>query len=120
MSLFNERNDRMQQILTLASILVPLVFALTSLIKSQTTNYRILPAINLVAGILLGILYALSFDPINIVVYAWAGAVAGLAASGLFDLGDSMGNQQTTSLDYGDGQSETEVAHYKTELNDEE
>lgn len=110
----------MKEILLAATVISPLIVGITGLIKTQIDNYQILPVTNLIAGILLGSLYALSFVQESIILYAWAGAVAGLAASGLFDLGDSMGNQQTTSLDYGDGQSETEVAHYKTELNDEE
>ncbi|OTN91215.1 holin [Enterococcus faecium] len=80
----------MEQILTAASIITPLVIAVTELIKTQVNNYKILPVINVIAGIFLGVLYALSFLQDAVVLYAWAGAVSGLAAGGLFDLGVSV------------------------------
>lgn len=106
----------MKEILIAASIIVPLVVGATGLIKTQLNNYRILPVINVITGILLGILFAMSFTPEEIILYAWAGFVAGLAAGGLFDLGVSVFDQ----VDYGDGQSETERTHYTTDLKDEE
>lgn len=110
----------MQQILTTASILVPLVIALTGLIKTQIANHRFLPVINVVAGIFLGILYALSFAQTNIILYAWAGFVAGLAAGGLFDLGASIGQKDELLPDYGDGQSETEHTYHGMDQKEEE
>lgn len=110
----------MKGILIAASIIAPLVVGATGLIKTQLNNYRILPVINVITGILLGILFAMSFTPEEIILYAWAGFVAGLAAGGLFDLGVSVFNQDDDQTDYGDGQSETERTHYKTDLKDEE
>lgn len=110
----------MKEILIAASIIVPLVIGATGLIKTQLSNYRILPVINVITGILLGILFAMSFTPEEIILYAWAGFVAGLAAGGLFDLSVSLFDQDDDQVDYGDGQSETERTHYHTDLKDEE
>ncbi len=110
----------MKGILIAASIIAPLVVGATGLIKTQLNNYRILPVINVITGILLGILFAMSFTPDEIILYAWAGFVAGLAAGGLFDLGVSVFDQDDDQTDYGDGQSETERTHYTTDLKDEE
>lgn len=110
----------MKEILIAASIIVPLVVGATGLIKTQLNNYRILPVINVITGILLGILFAMSFTPEEIILYSWAGFVAGLAAGGLFDLGVSVFDQEDDQTDYGDGQSETERTHYMTDLKDEE
>jgi len=110
----------MKGILIAASIIAPLVVGATGLIKTQLNNYRILPVINVITGILLGILFAMSFTPDEIILYAWAGFVAGLAAGGLFDLGVSVFDQDDHHINYGDGQSETERTHYKTDLKDEE
>lgn len=97
----------MKAILIAASVIAPLVVGVTGLIKTQVKNYNILPVINVIAGILLGVLFALSFVQEDLVLYAWAGAVAGLAASGLFDLGSSLIKYDELSVDYGDGNSET-------------
>lgn len=110
----------MKGILIAASIIAPLVVGATGLIKTQLNNYRILPVINVITGILLGILFAMSFTPEEIILYAWAGFVAGLAAGGLFDLGVSVFDQDDDQVDYGDGQSETERTHYHTDIKDEE
>lgn len=103
----------MKAILVAASVIAPLVVGVTGLIKTQVKNYDILPVINVIAGILLGIFFALSFVQEDLVLYAWAGAVSGLAASGLFDLGSSMINHDNQPSDYGDGQSETEKTIYQ-------
>ncbi|OTO13796.1 hypothetical protein EQ871_14605 [Enterococcus casseliflavus] len=110
----------MKGILIAASVIAPLVVGATGLIKTQLDNYRILPVINVITGILLGILFAMSFTPEEIILYAWAGFVAGLAAGGLFDLGSSVFDQDDDHIDYGDGQSETERTHYHMDLKDEE
>lgn len=110
----------MKEILLAATVISPLIVGITGLIKTQINSYRILPVINLIAGILLGVLYALSFVQEDIILYAWAGAAAGLAASGLFDLGSSVIKPENGRIDYGDGQSETERMYYHTDLKDEE
>lgn len=98
----------MKEILLAATIIAPLVVGVTALIKTQVNNYKILPVINVIAGILLGVLYAMSFVHDDIVLYAWAGLVAGLAAGGLFDLGISVIDHEDDPPDYGDGQEGTE------------
>lgn len=103
----------MKEILIAASIIAPLVMGATGLVKNQIDNYRILPVVNVITGILLGILFAMSFTPEEIILYAWAGAVSGLAAGGLFDLGVSVFDQGDDHIDYGDGQSETEKTIYQ-------
>lgn len=109
----------MKEILLAATVISPLIVGITGLIKIQINNYRILPVINLIAGILLGVLYALSFVQEDIILYAWAGAAAGLAASGLFDLGSSVIKQENDHIDYGDGQSETEKTIYQNKDQDQ-
>lgn len=103
----------MREILIAASIIAPLVMGATGLVKNQIDNYRILPVVNVITGILLGILFAMSFTPEEIILYAWAGAVSGLAAGGLFDLGVSVINHDNNPPDYGDGQSETKKTIYQ-------
>nr|WP_216682546.1 hypothetical protein [Enterococcus innesii] len=103
----------MKEILIAATLIAPLVLGLTTLIKTQVNNYKILPVINVIAGILLAVLYAISFAGDEIVLYAWAGFVAGLAAGGLFDLGVSVFDQDDNRIHYGDGQSETEKTIYQ-------
>lgn len=110
----------MKEILIAASIITPLVLGLTALIKTQVNTYKILPVVNVIAGILLAVLYAISFAADEVVLYAWAGFVAGLAAGGLFDLGVSVFDQDDDQVDYGDGQSETEITHYTIGSKDEE
>jgi len=82
--------NKMTEILAAASIITPLVVGVTGLIKTQMKDYKLLPVINVIAGILLGFLYAVTLAPQDLAIYAWAGAVSGLAAGGLFDLGNSV------------------------------
>lgn len=110
----------MQQILITATFLAPLIVGLTALIKTQLNDFRFLPVINVIAGILLGLFYAMSFIQEDIVLYAWAGFVAGLAAGGLFDLGSSVIHSEQNPPDYDDGQEFTEGMQYHTDLKDEE
>lgn len=103
----------MTEILAASSIITPLVVGVTGLIKTQMKNYKLLPVINVIAGILLGVLYAVTLAPQELAIYAWAGAVSGLAAGGLFDLGNSMVKSDVDPPDYGDGQEGTENLIYK-------
>lgn len=80
----------MTEILTISSIITPLIVGVTELVKGQTGRRKLLPISNVITGILLSGLYALSFVPQDIILYLWAGAIAGLAAGGLFDLGDHV------------------------------
>lgn len=80
----------MTEILAASSIITPLVVGVTGLIKTQMKEYKLLPVINVIAGILLGVLFAVTLAPQDLAIYARAGAVSGLAAGGLFDLGNSV------------------------------
>lgn len=77
----------MDNILTAATVIGVIVMATTALIKNQIPDNKWLPVINVVTGIFIGVVYAISFVPADIVLYAWGGFVAGLAAGGFYDLG---------------------------------
>lgn len=77
----------MENILTAATAISVLVLATTQLIKNQIPNNKWLPVINVVTGIFIGVVYAISFEPSQIVLYGWGGFIAGLAAGGFYDLG---------------------------------
>lgn len=77
----------MTNILTAATAIGVLVLATTQLIKHQIPNNKWLPVINVVTGIFIGVVYAVSFEPTEVVLYAWGGFIAGLAAGGFYDLG---------------------------------
>ena len=80
----------MNNILTAASVIGVIVMAVTQLIKSSVPNNKWLPVINVFVGLLLGVAYAASFVSGEIVLYAWGGAIAGLAAGGFYDLGAGL------------------------------
>ncbi|MDC3418375.1 holin [Aquibacillus salsiterrae] len=76
----------MEQVLSFATVLTPIVSALVQLVKKTVTvkkNY--LPLGSFLIGIVLGIL-AYPFADLALVPRIWAGGVAGLAATGLFEL----------------------------------
>lgn len=77
----------MEEVMTFASIISPVVIALVQLIKKTVTvNNRYLPLISLLTGLLVGFL-AWPFTELDVVLRLWAGGFAGLAASGLYSLG---------------------------------
>ncbi|MFB1098640.1 holin [Terribacillus sp. JSM ZJ617] len=77
----------MEEVMTFASIISPIVIALVQLIKvTITVNNRYLPLISLLIGILVGFL-AWPFTELDVVLRLWSGGFAGLAASGLYSLG---------------------------------
>ncbi|PAD37096.1 holin [Terribacillus saccharophilus] len=77
----------MEEVMTFASIISPIVIALVQLIKKTiTVNKRYLPLISLLIGILVGFL-AWPFTDMDVVLRLWSGGFAGLAASGLYSLG---------------------------------
>lgn len=77
----------MENVITAATIIVPIVIAVTGVYKSTFGGGKRLPLINLVLGIVVGVLWGLSFAPKELVLYLWAGALAGMAAGGFYDLG---------------------------------
>jgi Bacteriophage A118-like holin, Hol118 len=77
----------MEEVMTFASIISPIVIALVQLIKKTiAVNKRYLPLISLLIGILVGFL-AWPFTDMDVVLRLWSGGFAGLAASGLYSLG---------------------------------
>lgn len=76
----------MENILTAATAIGVLVLAITQLIKNQIPNNKWLPVINVVTGIFIGVVYAVSFQPADVVLYGWGGFIAGLSAGGFYDL----------------------------------
>lgn len=80
----------MTNVLTAATIIVPIVMALTQLLKKQLNDNKLLPVANMVIGVIIGGLWAISFADADLVLYLWAGLVAGLAAGGFYDLGASF------------------------------
>ncbi|WP_407270354.1 holin [Radiobacillus sp. PE A8.2] len=89
----------MDQVLSFASVLAPIVSALVQLVKKTVDvekNY--IPLISLMIGILLGSL-AFPITSLGLGSRLWAGGVAGLAATGLFEMvkrrnGTSKGTEQ--------------------------
>ncbi|AMK73919.1 MULTISPECIES: holin [Bacillus] len=77
----------MQDVLIFATVLAPILTALVQLVKKTVklpTN--VIPAISFVIGIGLGAV-AYPFTDLDLVLRLWAGGFAGLAATGLFELG---------------------------------
>ncbi|WP_224988694.1 holin [Bacillus amyloliquefaciens] len=77
----------MEDVLIFATILAPILTALVQLVKKTVklpTN--IVPALSFVIGIGLGAI-AYPFTDLDLVLRLWAGGFAGLAATGLFELG---------------------------------
>lgn len=76
----------MQEIMILASVVAPIVLALTEVVKKAVTLPKnIIPLIALVIGINVGVL-STPFTDLDFQVRMWAGAIAGLSATGLFEL----------------------------------
>ncbi|MED4579004.1 holin [Bacillus atrophaeus] len=77
----------MEDVLIFATILAPILTALVQLVKKTVkmpTNF--VPAISFVIGIGLGAV-AYPFTDLDLVLRLWAGGFAGLAATGLFEIG---------------------------------
>lgn len=77
----------MQDVLIFATVLAPILTALVQLVKKTIklpTN--VIPAISFAIGIGLGAV-AYPFTDLDLVLRLWAGGFAGLAATGLFELG---------------------------------
>jgi hypothetical protein len=103
----------MEHILTAATVIVGVVMAVTGLVKQMIPDNKWLPIINIALGALVGVVYALTMVPDELVVFGWAGFLSGLAAGGFYDLGAGFIKNNTTSNDYGDGQEFTEKKDVK-------
>lgn len=75
------------EIVIFATLLAPIILSLTELLKlTFKLNKNLLPAVSFVVGLAVGVA-AFPFTDLDSVLRLWAGGLAGLAASGLFDLG---------------------------------
>lgn len=77
----------MTDVLIFASILAPIILAVTELFK-RTLNIpkTIIPLIAFAVGLFIGFA-ASPFSDLDVVLRLWSGGLAGLAATGLFELG---------------------------------
>ena len=76
----------MDQVLMFATVLLPIVTALVELAKRTfRLPKNIIPAISFVIGLTIGVI-AYPFTPMEIVLRMWAGGLAGLSATGLFEI----------------------------------
>ncbi len=102
----------MENILTAASAIGAIVFGATQIIKKTPINNKWLPFLNVVIGILIGITWAITIAKGDVAVFGWAGAIAGMAAGGFYDLksnGVALNNERkaTNLIDEGLGQQDT-------------
>lgn len=79
-------NDVLNHVLSFASALSVFVLALVQLVKKSISIPRnIVPSVGLVIGLLVGAVSG-PFSNLDLVLRLWAGALAGLSATGLFEL----------------------------------
>lgn len=76
----------MNEILLAASVIGAIVMAVTQMVKQVVEDNKWLPIVNVVIGILVGVVYAVTIVKGDIAIYAWAGALSGLGAGGFYDL----------------------------------
>lgn len=88
----------MTEVLIFATVLAPIILALVQLIK-KTVNLKnnLVSLIALAVGLFVGAAAA-PFTDLDIVLRLWAGGLAGLSATGLFEL---MDNQDGTTKEEG-------------------
>lgn len=98
----------MEHILTAATVIVGVVMAVTGLVKQMIPNNKLLPVINILLGTTVGVVYAATMVPDQLIVFGWAGFLSGLAAGGFYDLGAGFIKDSNAKPDYGDGQEFTE------------
>lgn len=79
-------NEVLTTVLAFASALAVFVLALVQLVK-KTVNMpvNIVPLVGLVIGVLVGVA-AYPFTDLDLTLRIWAGGIAGLSATGLFEL----------------------------------
>jgi hypothetical protein len=79
-------NQNLTNVLAFASVIAVFVLAGVQFVK-KTVNVpnNLLPAIGLVIGLLIGVV-AYPFTDLSLVLRLWSGGLAGLSATGLFEL----------------------------------
>ncbi|MNP27442.1 Phage holin [compost metagenome] len=81
-----ETREILDDVMAFASILAVFVLALVQLVKNSINIPRnAVPVIGLLIGLLIGAA-AYPFTDLDIVLRLWAGGLAGLSATGLFEL----------------------------------
>ncbi|AIQ43825.1 holin [Paenibacillus sp. FSL R7-0312] len=79
-------SELFDNVLAFASILAVVILALVQLIKNNTRLPRgVIPFVGLGIGLLVGAA-AYPFTDLGITLRLWAGGIAGLSATGLFEL----------------------------------
>ncbi len=79
-------NEALNNVLAFASVLAVFVLALVQLVKTTVSLPRnLVPAVGLVIGLFVGAV-AYPFTDMNLILRLWAGGLAGLSATGLFEL----------------------------------
>lgn len=74
----------MQDVLLFATVISPVILALVQLVKQVNMPKTIVPFLALMIGIFVG--YAAQpFTDLDLVLRLWAGGLAGLSATGLFE-----------------------------------
>lgn len=91
--------NNMTEILILVSIITPIISGLTEAIKkSVNIPLNVVPVVSLVLGLLVGFA-AQPVSDLETTLRLWAGGLAGLAATGLYEVvkqreGESKGGEQ--------------------------
>lgn len=79
-------NEVLDHVLAFASILAVFVLSLVQLVKSVVNVPKnVVPIVGLVIGFIIGTV-AYPFTELGLVLRIWAGGIAGLSATGLFEL----------------------------------
>jgi hypothetical protein len=81
----------MTEVLIFATVIAPIILGVVELIKrsaSDSLNKNYIPLIAFAVGIFIGFA-AQPFTDLDLALRLWAGALAGLSATGLFELGNN-------------------------------
>lgn len=88
-------NEALNGVLAFASVLAVFVMALVQLVKiTVKLPRRIVPAVGLIIGLLIGAI-SYPFTSMDLVLRLWSGGLAGLSATGLFELAFNKRNGHT-------------------------
>lgn len=77
--------QEMLEVMIFATVLAPVVLALVQLFKQINVPKTLVPLIAVMIGIAIGIV-AQPFTDMNLTLRIWAGGLAGLSSTGLFEL----------------------------------
>nr|MDH3152743.1 holin [Bacillus licheniformis] len=78
----------METVLIFASVLSPIILALVELVKKTVkVPKNLIPLVSLLIGLLIGAAARYPFTDLELVLRLWSGGLAGLTATGLFEIG---------------------------------